>query len=177
MLALAGMATAQGTRQSAKPQNVPSNSGSPPTSEHTAIEQDINVPDEMRVRMAIEREDNRHRKFMEDVKQLDDLSTAVETAYREHNALTSEDFKKIATIEKLAKRILSHAGGSQVDEEKKPSDTPLADVIKEMTESASEISKNLMAQTRHVVSATVISSSNKVINLARFILRSKKQKD
>lgn len=172
MLALT--AAAQASRPINKPQSLPPASSS---DEDRAAEQESNLPDEMRVRMYMERKDSEHRKFMEDVKQLDDLSSAIETAFRDHNALTSEDFKKVATIEKLAKRILSHAGGSHVEEDKKPLNTPLSDVIKELSESASEISSNLMSQTRHVVSMVVISSSNKVITLARFILRNKKQKD
>lgn len=176
MLATTGLA--QSTRPSPKPPVLPPATGSNESrTTATETDQDSSLPDEMRVRLYMERKDSEHRKFMEDVKQLDDLSAAIKTAYHDHNTLTSEDFKKVATIEKLAKRILSHAGGNHVEEDKKPLDTPIADVLKELSESASEISNNLMSQTRHVVSMVVINSSNKVITLARFILRNKKQND
>ena len=83
----------------------------PPTSQ-----QDITLPDEMRARFAIERAEGEHRKFLEDVKELSDLSDEVIADYEKRGNLASEDIKKLATIEKRAKRMLGYAGGREVDD-------------------------------------------------------------
>jgi hypothetical protein len=143
------------------------------TSEHRAATQDINLPPEMRSRLAIERAEDEHRKFMEDVRKLDEMSSEVTSSYRENKRLSSDDLKKLSTIEKLARRILTHAGGSEVgDNDLKKLSTAAA--IERMSVAAAAIKTNLMAETRHVMSASVIGNSNEIINLAQSIRRAKK---
>src|SRR5258706_12216952 len=81
-----------------------------------ASDQESNLPEEMRIRMAIERADGEHRKILEDVKKMSDLTAKVSTAYGDRSQLSPDDVKKLSTIEKLAKKILNHAGGSEVDD-------------------------------------------------------------
>jgi hypothetical protein len=134
------------------------------------------MPAEMRIRLAIERAEGEHRKILEDVKKLSDLSSEVSSAYHDRARLTSDDLKKLANIEKLAKRILSHAGGNEVDD-KSPDieDLPLAEAIDHLSTAASKIRNDMTAQTRHIVSASVIASSNEVINLSQLIRRRQKK--
>jgi hypothetical protein len=134
------------------------------------------MPAEMRIRLAIERADGEHRKILEDVKKLSDLSNEVFSSYHDRAALTSDHIKKLASIEKLAKRILAHAGGSEVDD-KSPDieDLPLADAIAHLNTAASKIRNDMTSQTRHIVSASVIASSNEVINLSQLIRRRQKK--
>jgi hypothetical protein len=144
----------------------------PPTSE-----QDITLPDEMRARLAIERADAEHRKFLEDVKKLGDLSNEITTGFDKRGTLASEDIKKLATIEKLAKRILGHAGGKEVDDKTTgTSQLSVKDAIAQLGDAVGKITKTVMAETRHVVSATVIEQSNEAIKLAQFIRHSQDQK-
>jgi hypothetical protein len=46
--------------------------------------------------------------------------------------------------------------------------------IEMLSTSVANIKKEMSAETRYVVSATVIANSNEVINLSRFIRRAKK---
>ena len=69
----------------------------------------------MRIKMAIARAEENHKKFIDDVEKLSDLSDEVARGYGERKQLTSDDVKKLGTIEKLAKRILTHAGGDEVE--------------------------------------------------------------
>ena len=144
----------------------------PPTSQ-----QDITLPDEMRARLLIARAEEEHRKFLEDVKKLGELSYEITTGFDKRGSLTSEDVKKLSTIEKLAKRILGHAGGSEVDDKTAQSkQLSVKDAIALMGEAVGKITKIVMAETRHVVSAAVIEQSNEVINLAQFIRHSQDPK-
>ncbi|HXG63948.1 MAG TPA: hypothetical protein VNO70_02505 [Blastocatellia bacterium] len=137
--------------------------------------QDINLPPEMRARLAIERAENEHRKVLEDVKKLSLLSSEVAKSYKELGSLSSEELKKISNIEKLAKRILSHAGGDEVDDKSaEAKQMTIAAAVEQIHEAAEKISQNMTAETRHVVSATVIANSNDIINLAQFIRRASK---
>lgn len=139
-------------------------------------EQEINMPAEMRIRLAIERAEGEHRKILEDVKKLSDLSGEVFTAYHDRARLTSDDMKKLANIEKLAKRILAHAGGSEVDDKANDIEAmPLADAISHLNTSAAKIRNDMTSHTRHIVSASVVASSNEVINLSQLIRRKQKK--
>jgi len=142
----------------------------PPTSQ-----QDITLPDEMRARLAIERAEGEHRKFLEDVKELSDLSDEVTTDYDKRGNLASEDIKKIATIEKRAKRMLGYAGGREVDDKaEQAAGLSIKDAVAQLGEAIEKITKIVMAETRHVVSATLIAHLNIVIDLAQFIRHSQK---
>jgi hypothetical protein len=142
----------------------------PPTSQ-----QDITLPDEMRARLAIERAEGEHRKFLEDVKELSDLSDEVIADYDKRGSLASEDLKKIATIEKRAKRMLGYSGGKEVDDKAdQAAQLSIKDAVAQLGDAIGKITKIVMTETRHVVSATLIAHLNEVINLAQFIRHSQK---
>ena len=141
-----------------------------------ATDQESNLPEEMRIRMAIERADGEHRKILEDVKKMSDLTEEVSSAYGDRSQLSPDDVKKLSTIEKLAKRVLTHAGGSEVDD--KSPDTEglsLSDAVHHMCAAVTRIKNDMTAQTRHVISAIVIASSNEVITMAHLIRRKQKK--
>lgn len=135
-------------------------------------DQNVNFPEDMRIKMAIERADSEYRKAIEDADKMNDLSAEIAKSYRDNGRLGPDELKKVGTIEKLAKRILSQAGGDEVDDKSKPAPRPLSEVIEQMSTAAANIQKSIKAQTRFVVSATVIANSNEVINLAQFIRHS-----
>lgn len=137
-------------------------------------EQELNFPEDIRIRMAIERADNEYRKTLEDVDKLSDMSSEVAKTYRDQGKLTEAEMKKLGTIEKLAKRILSQSGGDQVDDKDNPARRSVSEAVEQMSVAASNIQKSMKSQTRFVVSATVIANSNEVINLAQFIRHSRR---
>jgi len=138
-------------------------------------DQNVSLPEEMRIRLAIERADSEYRKTLADAEKLNDLSAEVAKVYRERGSLSVEEMKKVGTIEKLAKRILSQAGGDEVDDKTgKTEQKSLADACDKLSDAASKIRDSMKTQTRFVVSAVVIANSNEVINLAQFIRHSQK---
>ncbi|MEK6285682.1 MAG: hypothetical protein AABO57_08070 [Acidobacteriota bacterium] len=140
----------------------------------TDADQEGGLPSDMRIKMAIARAEGEHKKVLEDVEKLSNLSGEIARGYGERKQLSADDLRKLGTIEKLAKRVLTNAGGEEVD---RKSDTdermPLADAIDKLSATAANIRKEMTAETRFVVSATVIANSNEVISLARFIRRQK----
>ncbi len=135
------------------------------------------IPADMRKKMARERAENEHRKILEDVKMLDDLSSELVKEYRERGKFSPEEMKKIVQIEKLAKRILSGVGGNEVEDERETPPVSIAEALDQLNTAVTSIKKSMMTETRFVVSAMVIANSNEVINLAQFIRRNQKQGD
>lgn len=150
------------------PRGVPAPRSRPPGSPPDARDQDLSMPDEMRSRMAIERANNEYRKTLEDAERLNELSTEIAKSFHERGQLNADELKKVSTIEKLAKRLLSQAGGDQVDDGSIEQKT-LDETVDRMSTAAATVQKMLKEQTRFVVSATAISTLNEVINLAQFI--------
>jgi hypothetical protein len=106
---------------------------------------------------------------------LSNLSSEVTRDYGERKRLSSDDLKKLGTIEKLAKRVLTQSGGEEVDPKSNEIEhLVLADAIDLLGTTVANIRKEMTAETRFVVSATVIANSNEVINLSRFIRRARK---
>jgi hypothetical protein len=139
-------------------------------------QQEINIPAEMRSRLLIERAEDEHRKLVADVKQMNDLSGELSSQYRNKSKLTSDDVKKINAIEKLAKRVLNRALGS----EEKPDEPPkcsLGEAIEQLEAAAQKIQTVVTTESRYVVSAAVIASSNEVITLADHIRQLTKREE
>jgi hypothetical protein len=139
-------------------------------------EQEVShMPDEMRIKMAIARAEEGHKKILDDVEKLSTLSVEIAKNYSDNKQFSGDDIKKLGSIEKLAKRILTHAGGAEVDPKNSANEQmPLADAIDMLGTTVANIKKEMTAETRFVVSANVIANSNEVISLARLIRRSKK---
>src|SRR5437868_14822725 len=102
----AAQATPAQTRPSVPPP--PVNFPGHDDQEHT------HLPDEMRARMEIARADAEYKKALDDADKLSSLSSEVAHVFRDTGKLAGDDLKKVGTIEKLAKRILTQAGGDEV---------------------------------------------------------------
>jgi len=133
------------------------------------------MPDDMRIRMEIARADADYKKTLDDADKLLTLSIEVARVFHDTGKLAGEDLKKVGTIEKLAKRILSQAGGDEVDDRTNDLQSkPLNDTVEQMSAAADKVQKCIKEQTRFVVSATVISNANEIIHLAQHIRRTLK---
>jgi hypothetical protein len=150
------------------PADKPGQAGRAPKDE----DQNVHFPEDMRIKMAIERADSEYRRTIEDADKMNDLSAEVARSYRDNGRLNADELKKLGTIEKLAKRILNQAGGDEVDDKNKPQQRSLPEALEQLTTAAANIQKSIKAQTRFVVSAAVIAGSNEVINIAQFIRHS-----
>ncbi|HSB11918.1 MAG TPA: hypothetical protein VLM38_20700 [Blastocatellia bacterium] len=133
------------------------------------------LPDEMLKKMEIARAEIEYKKVLDDVDKLNNLSNELAKGYTERKNLSAEDVKKLGTIEKLAKRVQGYAGGDEFSDKESPAEpVTLAEAIEKLNTNAADIKKDMKAETRFVVSASVIAKSNEMIHLARFIRRSQK---
>lgn len=174
LLFISGLYTSAAFAQSTSSTPRPSDNKAPGRL-HRDNDQEVTLPEDMRIKMAIAREENEYKKTLEDVEKLSGLSAEVARGYVERKQLSADDVKKLNTIEKLAKRVLNHAGGEEVgDKSGSVEHLALADAIDKLNTAAANIKKDMKAETRFVVSATVIANSNEVINLARLIRRTQK---
>jgi len=133
------------------------------------------LPDEMLKKMEIARAEIEYKKVLDDVDKLNGLSNEVAKGFGERKNLSSDDVKKLGTIEKLARRVQVYAGGDEFSN-KESSEAPAnaAEAIEKLNTNAADIKKDMNAETRFVVSASVIAKCNEMIHLARFIRRSHK---
>lgn len=148
----------------------------PKISDKSKTDQDgPHLPDEMLKKMEIARAEIEYKKVLDDVDKLNDLSNEVAKGFGERKNLSSDDVKKLGTIEKLAKRVQGYAGGDEFSD-KESSDEPatMAEAIERLNTNASNIKKDMNAETRFVVSFGVIAKCNEMIHLTRFIRRSHK---
>lgn len=118
----------------------------------------------------MERAENDRRKVLEDVDKLSALSSEVARGYHDRGRLSDEELKKVSAIEKLAKHVLIHTLGDEV-EDKSPKPSNMTEAVDQMNAAAASIQKTMKAETRFEVSAAVIASSNQVITLTHIIKR------
>ena len=147
--------------------------GRPPMSEEE-MGQEWNLPPEMRARLAIERADNEHRKVLGDVEEMSELTEKVSRRFETQGKFSSDDLKGLEKIEKLAKRILLFAGGSEEKDEELKS-LALKDMVSRLGEAVGKVKAIMAKEPRQVISATVVANSNEAIILAQQIRRSQKK--
>jgi hypothetical protein len=136
----------------------------------------VGLPEEIRTKLAIERREEENRKLMDNARQLGELAGEVAGRYKDHPNLKPEDFKRLSSIERLAKKILTAVGGEEVDGKFSAEGTPTpAEAVDRLRTAAASVQKNVTAQTRFVVDASVIANSNEVIHLAQFLRHTQKQ--
>lgn len=135
------------------------------------------LPDEMRTKMELDRVNAEHKKLVDNAKELGALSSDIEKAYKQSSRLGPDEYKKLGSIEKLAKRILSDCGGTEVSAKEEVDDRPtIADAVSQLSTTAADVEKKITAETRFEVSYGVITDSNAVIRLAQY-LRRRRQAD
>jgi hypothetical protein len=138
-------------------------------------QQDVSLPEEMKTRMEIERADKEHQKLVVSAKQMGDLSAEIAKSFKETARLDGPELKKLASIEKLARKILSDSGGEQFNDKSDQDEkiTP-AEAVERLSAAAADVATSISKSTRFVVSAAVISNSNEVIHLVQYIRRVEK---
>src|SRR6185369_5733455 len=101
-----------------------------------------NLPEDMRIRMEIARADAEYKKTLDEADKLTTLSIEVTRVFHETGKLEGEDLKKVGAIEKLAKHILSQAGGDEVAERSADLQRkPLVEAIEQMSLVADKVQK------------------------------------
>ncbi|HMF56894.1 MAG TPA: hypothetical protein VK619_11180 [Pyrinomonadaceae bacterium] len=122
---------------------------------------------EMRDRQEIEILQRERRDNLQRAREAAQLGTELRQSFLHNRTLSLADLKKLDRLEKLARKILSEAGGSNVDEAEHEIPTQLETAINRVAELSEEIRKTVEKTPRQVVSADVIDSSNKLLDIIR----------
>ncbi|HEX8248951.1 MAG TPA: hypothetical protein VF599_12305 [Pyrinomonadaceae bacterium] len=97
------------------------------------------------------------------------LSEELSKSFEQNQALSAEDVKKLARLEKLVKKIRDDLGGEDDSEADASKPSSLTTALKSVQENASSLLSALKKTTRLTISAVAIESSNAVLKLVRFI--------
>jgi hypothetical protein len=117
--------------------------------------------------MAVKRAEKEHRQNVERAKESAQLGVELRDAYAQQKTLGEADLKKLGRLEKLARQLRSEAGGSDDEEQLKDPPQDLAATLGRVAELAEELCKVVEKTPRQVISASVITRANKLIELVR----------
>lgn len=129
--------------------------------------------EEIRAKREIKLAEKDHQENLNRAKEIGEIGKQLKDGYSGKAVLDRDCFKKIERLEKLTKKIRSEAGGD--DEElsfPRPSDLPAT--IKQIADASETLSKDVQNTPRRVVSASVITHANvllELIKIARTIAR------
>jgi len=127
-------------------------------------------------KMRIEKDKKDHDQMVERGVEIVKISEELEKAVDQNGHLTDKDVSKVATVEKLVKKIRSELGGADdddndVDDDAEPQKKELSamDAVKSLRSTTLTLFDELKKTTRFTISATAIQASNSVLKLARFL--------
>ena len=125
---------------------------------------------EMRSKLEIKEEKKKYDEHVARAKEVTQLATQISQSYVTHNALSSDDGKRLERLEKLTKRIRNDAGGEN-NQNDEVGDVPsdLEARIKKVTSMAEELQKLVENTPRNVVSAAVIDQANKLLCIIQYV--------
>jgi hypothetical protein len=104
------------------------------------------------------------------------LSEELEKAYDQNGRLNANEINKLATVEKLVKKIRSELGGDD-DDDSDPDNKPAAvqppldqkSAVRSFRSTTVRLLEELKKTTRFTVSAAAIQTTNAVLRLAKFL--------
>jgi len=144
-------------------QSRPDNPGDKPESPLTSFEEEI------RAKRAIKMAEKDHQENVDRAKELADIAKDLQSCLKNKTTIDRDSAKKIDRLEKLTKKIRGEAGGE--DEEVKIVDRPadITGATKQIADSAESLSKAVQNTPRQVVSASVISNANVLLELIKLL--------
>jgi hypothetical protein len=129
-------------------------------------------------KLRIEREKKDYDEMIDRGEEALKLSEELEKAYERNGKLTPSEVNKLATVEKLVKKIRSELGGDDDDESENKAGNQFAspdkklsaaDAIKSFRATTVKLFDELKKTTRFTISAAAIQTSNAVLKLTRFL--------
>lgn len=141
-----------------------------------AKSEEINKPKgfhETMQKMRIEKEKREYKEMMERGEQAVKISEQLERSFSDHGKLTREDYERIASIEKLTKKIRNELGGDDDDDKTDRPTLSEEEAVKTLRERVTNLYDALKKTSRFTISAAAIEGTNAVIKIARFFRISK----
>ena len=125
--------------------------------------------EEIRAKRAIKLAEKDHKENLDRARQILELAKDLQTSLKDKSTIDRDSLKKIERLEKLTKKIRNDAGGK--DEEVNIVDRPenITSAVNQIAESAESLSKNVHDTPRQVVSASMITTANVLLELIRLL--------
>jgi hypothetical protein len=97
------------------------------------------------------------------------LGAEICEAYQKQKGLGSVELKKLSRIEKLAKSIRNDNGGDDDEEALKEPPKDLTEAVTRLAQMSENLKNKVEKTPKHVVSTSVITSANQLLELIRLI--------
>jgi len=122
--------------------------------------------EEIRAKREIKIAEKDHQENLNRAREIGQIGKQLREGFKNSSTLDRDCFKKIERLEKLTKKVRSEAGGD--DEEltiSRPTDLP--STIQQIAEASESLSKDVQNTPRRVVSASVITHANVLLELIK----------
>lgn len=125
--------------------------------------------EEMRAKRAIRLAEKGHEENLERARELAQIGKELHETLKHKESVDRASLKKLERLEKLTKKIRGEAGGEaeEVSIVDRPSD--MATALAQIAEASKTLSKNVQNTPRQVVSASVITDANVLLELIRLL--------
>jgi hypothetical protein len=125
--------------------------------------------EEMLRRAEIRHEEESHKEMVERSDEAAQIGDEILSSFKKNSSLSTNDFKKLERLEKLARKIRGSAGGSDDEEALQDPPVKIESAVTRLAEISGALKKSVEKSSRLVISASVIKNSNEMIELIRHI--------
>ena len=123
--------------------------------------------EEMRAKREIKIAEKEHEENLSRGREIGEIAKQLKESFKDSATLDRDCFKKIERLEKLAKKVRSEAGGEDEEITISPHPEDLPSAVKRISEAGETLSKDVLNTPRRVVSTSVISNANVLLELIR----------
>ena len=122
--------------------------------------------EEMRANREIKIAEKDHEENLNRAREIGEIGKQLKESAK-NSASDRDCFKKIDRLEKLTKKVRSEAGGEDEEITLSPRPTDLSAAIEQIAEASETLSKDVQKTPRRVVSTSVISNANVLLELIK----------
>jgi hypothetical protein len=123
--------------------------------------------EEIRAKRMIKMAEKEHQENLARAKEIQQLGKELKASLQGKSAVDRDSLKKIERLEKLTKKVRGEAGGESEEVSIVNPPTDLATAACQIAEKTESLSKDVQDTPRQVVSASVISSANILLELIK----------
>ena len=125
--------------------------------------------EEIRAKRAIRLAEKDHKENLERARQILELAKDVQASLKDKATIDRDSMKKVERLEKLTKKIRNEAGGEDEEVEIVDRPTNITGAVNQIVETAESLSKTVHDTPRQVVSASMISTANVLLELIKLL--------
>ena len=127
------------------------------------------MEEELNAKRAIKLAEKEHQENLDRAREIGQLGKELRDSLKDKTSIDRDCLKRVERLEKLTKKVRGEAGGE--DEEVNISNRPtdIASATMQIADVSQSLSKDVQNTPRHVVSASVISRANVLLELIRML--------